>query len=251
MRSGELRPASWTEAFAVAARGLAEAGATGVLPGGRLTAEDAFAYSTFARVALGTNDIDFRSRPHSEEEAAFLAAEVSCLRARARRTPTSRRPTPSILVGLEPEDEAGTIFLRLRKAHRKHRTRIWSVAPFTTNGLRKMGGTLIPTAPGGETEAVAGVGARHRASSSTPPGVILVGERMATVPGALTAVASSGAHHRRQAGLGAASCRRPRRGRDRLPARPAARRPSRHRRRRSRRRRHRVGHRGPARAARA
>src|SRR4051794_970552 len=73
---GELRPASWPEAFAVAARGLAGAGATGVLPGGRLTAEDAFAYSTFARVALGTNDVDFRSRPHSQEEADFLAAEV-------------------------------------------------------------------------------------------------------------------------------------------------------------------------------
>ena len=40
--SGELRPASWTEAFVVAARGLAAAeGSVGVLTGGRLTAEDA------------------------------------------------------------------------------------------------------------------------------------------------------------------------------------------------------------------
>ncbi len=73
---GELRPASWPEAFAVAARGLDAAGATGVLPGGRVTAEDAYAYSKFARVALGTNDVDFRSRPLSAEEADFLAAEV-------------------------------------------------------------------------------------------------------------------------------------------------------------------------------
>jgi len=37
----------------------------GVLTGGRLTAEDAYAYAKFARVALGTNDIDMRARPHS------------------------------------------------------------------------------------------------------------------------------------------------------------------------------------------
>ena len=49
-------------------------GGVGVLTGGRLTVEDAYAYTKFARVALGTNDIDFRARPHSAEEAAFLAA---------------------------------------------------------------------------------------------------------------------------------------------------------------------------------
>ncbi len=184
---GELRPASWPEAFAVAARGLAEAGAAGVLPGGRLTAEDAFAYSTFARVALGTNDIDFRSRPHSEEEAAFLAAEV-VLRQGATYADLETANSV-ILVGLEPEDEAGTIFLRLRKANRKHRTRVWSVGPFTTHGLRKMGGTLIPTAPGGETDAVNAL-AHNTDVELDAAGVILVGERMATVPGALTAVAS-------------------------------------------------------------
>ena len=75
--TGEHRPASWTEAFGVAARGLAAAeGSVGVLTGGRLTGEDAYAYSKFARVALGTNDIDFRARAHSVEEADFLAAQV-------------------------------------------------------------------------------------------------------------------------------------------------------------------------------
>ena len=48
-----------------------------MLTGGRLTVEDAYAYGKFARVALGTNDIDFRARPHSAEEAAFLAAHVA------------------------------------------------------------------------------------------------------------------------------------------------------------------------------
>ncbi len=58
------------------ARGQAGAG-VGVLAGGRLTLEDAYAYAKFARVALGTNDIDFRARPHSAEEEQFLAACVA------------------------------------------------------------------------------------------------------------------------------------------------------------------------------
>src|SRR5689334_5653450 len=75
--TGELRAASWPEAFAVAARGLRAAEGVGVLTGGRLTREDAYAYAKFARVALGTNDVDFRSRPHSTEEAEFLASRVA------------------------------------------------------------------------------------------------------------------------------------------------------------------------------
>jgi NADH-quinone oxidoreductase subunit G len=183
---GELRPASWSEAFEFAARGLAAAGEVGVLPGGRLTAEDAFAYSTFARVALGTNDIDFRARPHSAEEAEFLAAEVVLRQGATYRDLETANSV--LLVGLEPEDEAGAIFLRLRKAHRKHRTRVWSVAPYATNGLRKMGGTLIAARPGTEAEVVAGL-AHDNDVELDSAGVILVGERMATVPGALSAVA--------------------------------------------------------------
>ena len=115
---GALRPASWPEAFAVAARGLAAAGAVGVLPGGRLTAEDAYAYSRFARAALGTNDIDFRARPHSAEEASFLASTVAATGPAGGAVTYADLESAAtvVLVGLEPEDEAGTIFLRLRKA---------------------------------------------------------------------------------------------------------------------------------------
>src|SRR4029078_4566375 len=46
---GQLRPASWTEAFAIAARGLTAAGGVGVLPGGRINAEDGDSHSEFPR----------------------------------------------------------------------------------------------------------------------------------------------------------------------------------------------------------
>lgn len=183
---GSLRPASWPEAFAVAARGLAAAGAVGVLPGGRITAEDAYAYATFARVALGTHDIDFRARPHSAEEADFLADHVVGV------TPASggvtyadlERARVVVLVGLEPEDEAGTVFLRLRKAVLQYRTRVTSIAPFTSRGLAKLDGELVRTAPGEEAAALASL------QGLDADCVLLVGERLATSPGALRAAAA-------------------------------------------------------------
>src|SRR4029079_15701539 len=114
----------------------------------------------------------------------FLAAEV-VLRQGATYADLDAASSV-VLVGLEPEDEAGTIFLRLRKANREHRTRVWSVAPYATNGLRKMGGTVLATRPGAEAEVVAGL--THRLDIELgSTSVILVGERMATVPGALHA----------------------------------------------------------------
>ncbi|MEP6814788.1 MAG: NADH-quinone oxidoreductase subunit G, partial [Marmoricola sp.] len=183
---GELRPASWPEAFAVAARGLRAAGSVGVLTGGRLTVEDAYAYSKFARLALGTNDIDFRSRPHSAEEAAFLASDV--VLSKDVTYADLEAASVVVLAGLEPEDEAGTLFLRLRKAS-KGRTRIVSIGPCATRGLRKMRGRLVATAPGDEATALAAL-AHDGDEMLDAGGVILVGERLATSPGALTAAAS-------------------------------------------------------------
>ncbi|CAB4917582.1 unannotated protein [freshwater metagenome] len=180
---GVLRPASWPEAFAVAARGLRDAGAAAVLTGGRLTVEDAYAYAKFARVALGTNDVDFRARPHSAEEASFLASQVA-LSGDVTYSDLEAAPVV-VLLGLEPEDEAATIFLRLRKAVRKGRTQVLSVAPFTSRGLSKMNGRLVATAPGAEVDAIGSL--RDAEHGVTKDAVILVGERLAQTHGALTA----------------------------------------------------------------
>ncbi|WP_439938184.1 NADH-quinone oxidoreductase subunit G [Nocardia sp. N13] len=184
-RRGELRPASWTEAFAVAARGLHEAGAGAVLTGGRLTAEDAYAYAKFARVALETNDVDFRARPHSAEEASFLASHVA-LSGNVTYADLEAAPVV-VLLGLEPEDEAATIFLRLRKAARAGRTQVVSVAPYTSRGLQKMDGRLVQAAPGAEVDAIGSL--KDAEHGITKDAVILVGERLAGTHGALAAAA--------------------------------------------------------------
>ena len=186
--TGDHRPASWPEAFAVAARGLAAAdGKVGVLTGGRVTGEDAYAYSKFARVALGTNDIDFRARPASVEEAEFLAAHVVG-KALEVTYADLEKATAVVLAGLEPEDESPILFLRLRKAARAG-TRVVSIAPFTSRGLHKLHGSLIRTAPGDEAGALEAL-AHDGDVALDGGGVILVGERLATVPGALSAALS-------------------------------------------------------------
>ena len=189
--TGELRPASWPEALAVAARGLARAGTTGVLPGGRLTGEDAYAYAKFARLALGTNDVDFRARPHSREEETFLASRVALTGPGHGGVTYAdlESATTVVLAGLEPEDEAATIFLRLRKAARRTPgTRVVSLAPYASRGLVKMHGELVPTVPGEEASALRAMVSRSDFGLD-PRSVILVGDRLASVPGALSAAA--------------------------------------------------------------
>ena len=118
-----------------------------VLAGGRLTLEDAYAYGKFARVALGTNDVDGRARPHSAEEEAFLGHHVAGRTLEVTFADLDRAPAV-LLVGLELEEEAGIAFLRLRSAVLDHKTRVLSVAALESRGLQRLSGTLIPSAPG-------------------------------------------------------------------------------------------------------
>jgi NADH-quinone oxidoreductase subunit G len=185
--TGELREASWSEALAVAADGLRAArdGAhgIGVLTGGRLTVEDAYAYAKFARVALRTNDIDFRARPLSVEETEFLASSVVNV---TDVTYTDVEAAPvAVVVGLEPEEECPILFLRMRKAVRKRGQQVYAVAPFRSRGFEKLNATLVATVPGAEPAALETL----REALATPGAILFVGERLATVPGGLSTAA--------------------------------------------------------------
>ncbi len=190
--SGELVPASWPMALAVAARGLTAArGSAGVLTGGRLTREDAYAYAKFARVALGTNDIDFRARDHSAEETQFLTTRVAGRGIGVTYRDLERAPVV-LLVGFEPEEESPIVFLRLHKAVRNGKTTVWTVAPYAGAGATKLGARLLECVPGGEAELLdalrdgdlSGIDVDALRSAGA---VIVVGERLAAAPGGLTA----------------------------------------------------------------
>ncbi|MEU4677544.1 NADH-quinone oxidoreductase subunit G [Micromonospora sp. NPDC023737] len=189
-RTGELREASWSEALTVAAEGLRAARdsgqGAGVLTGGRLTVEDAYAYAKFARVALNTNDIDFRARPVSREEADFLASSVAGV---TDVTYADVEKAPAVvLVGIEPEEECPVLFLRLRKAYTKRGLRVYAIAPFATRGLEKLGAKLARVVPGEEASVLA-EHATVTEALSTEGAILIVGERLGEVPGGLSAAA--------------------------------------------------------------
>ncbi|ASU85717.1 NADH-quinone oxidoreductase subunit G [Nocardiopsis gilva YIM 90087] len=190
--SRALEVASWPEAVSMAARGLERARASGraaVLTGGRLTLEDAYAYAKFARVALHTNDIDMRARVESEEEADFLAARVAGTGIQVSYDDLEAAPAV-LLAGFEPENESPIVFLRLRKAAQKKGTRIYAIASHADRGLDRMSGTLIAATPGDEAGVLDGLTSEQPEvveALGAEGAVILVGERLAETPGALSA----------------------------------------------------------------
>lgn len=190
--NGQLVPTSWSDALDRVHRALAglSGDQVGFLPGGRLSFEDAWAWSKFARLVVGSDSIDMRSRSHSEEERSFLAAHVAGTGLGVTYSQLESAGQV-LLVGLEPEDECGAIFLRMRKATRKGKLRVASLAPMTSRGLAKLSGELLRCAPGTEVEVAAEIregGEFADLASRLDGGVILVGERASRTPGLLSEV---------------------------------------------------------------
>jgi NADH-quinone oxidoreductase subunit G len=200
--TGELREAAWTEALQAAAEGLLrarEGNGVGVLAGGRLTVEDAYAYSKFARIALRTNDIDFRARAHSAEELEFLTSTVLGISPEnGGVTYKDIEAAPAVMcVAFEPEEESPIVFLRLRKAARRGTTKVFHLGQFTSPAVKKTLGTLLACVPGGEPAALDALplhAADVAEALSAAGSVILVGERAAEVPGLFSAVARLAEH---------------------------------------------------------
>jgi NADH-quinone oxidoreductase subunit G len=176
---GHLVEASWPEALAAAAAGLSRH-KSAVLVGGRATYEDAYGYSKFARIALHTNDIDFRARLSSDEEREFLAAHIVGSTTTYHDIDTADRV---LLVAFEPEEESPIVFLRLNKQFRKRALKVVTIATKLSIGVEKLNGEFIKVAPGAEASALSSLALTNKS-------VILVGERASESAGLLSAVAA-------------------------------------------------------------
>ena len=199
---GSPEPTTWLNALRRAAGGFKQAleaggpAAVGVITGGRLTDEDAYAVSRFARDVLGTDNVDFRMRPRTSEERDVLAAVAGTL----GPTYDDVEQAPVIVVaGLDPQEEVPILFLRLRKAWRRRQAKIVVVGP-TLGHLDEIAWRWIPTPAGGEAAAlraladgsgdVGGVDVADVVEALGAGGpVVLAGERLALSPGALRAAA--------------------------------------------------------------
>jgi NADH-quinone oxidoreductase subunit G len=187
------------EAIEFAAKELMKyKGKVGVLTGGRLTLEDAWSYSKFTRIALGTNNIDFRNRPHSKEEAEFLSQAVAGGVIGATYKDIEKAPSV-FLVNFEPEEESPIVFLRLRKAVANNKTKVFALTSVVTKGLKKLDSQNILVRPGDETKLIKDATAQWsnnpdklveklHGQISKPDSIILVGERAASVAGLLSAL---------------------------------------------------------------
>ena len=176
---GVLVQASWPEALAAAAAGLKGKRAA-VITGGRVTTEDAYGYAKFARIALGTNDIDFRARVTSDEESNFLAAHVVGSSATYRDIDVADHVA---LIAFEPEEESPIVFLRLNKNFKKRGLKVSAVATKQSIAMDKLKAEFVKVAPGAESAAVATL-------SLTAKSLILVGERASESAGLFSAVAA-------------------------------------------------------------
>jgi NADH-quinone oxidoreductase subunit G len=156
---GKLRTASWSEALRRAADGVraARGRGVGVLVGGHLTDQDAYALQKLARVALGTNNVDARTWTEAEADAA-AAATV------AGRGPDQGMPTyrdleaarAVVVVDLDPHEESPILWLRLRKAAMRRGVPV--VAVGSRPGRLAEFATVVATRPGGQAEALERLG---------------------------------------------------------------------------------------------
>ncbi len=203
---GSMTRTSWTTAIRTAAERLTaarDAGGVGVLTGGNLTDEDAYAVSRFTRDVLGTDDVDFRRSVRTGEERPLLQAIAGTV------GPTYHDVEHAgvvVVVGLDPEEESPILHLRLREAVGRHGQRIVAVGP-ALGRIADVAWRWVRTAPGGEARilrALAGTGDAPRegsdlaavvdalsaaddAAAGGPGVVVLAGERLASSPGALAA----------------------------------------------------------------
>jgi NADH-quinone oxidoreductase subunit G len=152
---GKLRTASWSEALRRAADAI-RAGrgrGAGVLVGGHLSDQDAYALQKLARVALHSNNVDARSWPGSAAETAVtggLAGTVGPTYADLDAA------AAVVVVDLDPHEESPILFLRLRAAALRHGVPV--VAVGARAGRLAEFATVVHAAPGGQADALDRIG---------------------------------------------------------------------------------------------
>src|SRR6266498_2861125 len=154
---GKLRTASWSEALRRAADAI-RAGrgrGAGVLVGGHLTDQDAYAMQKLARVTLRSNNVDARSWPGSAAETAVTGALAGTF------GPTYADldgAAAVVVVDLDPHEESPILFLRLRAAALRKNAPVPVVAVGARPGRLAEFATVVATVPGGQADALGRIG---------------------------------------------------------------------------------------------
>jgi NADH-quinone oxidoreductase subunit G len=149
-RDGKFVPATWDEAFQLIASKFKEAGGSvGVIGSHRTSNEESYLLQKFARLVLGTNNID-------HHRTADFPAFASALAGKANATASMRdvATAPAILlIGNDPTEQHPLLGWQIRSNVRLHRAKVYVVnsAPIK---LRRQATVFAQIAPGSEASFV-------------------------------------------------------------------------------------------------
>jgi NADH-quinone oxidoreductase subunit G len=128
-KHGKLTPATWEEAFALIGKKFAEVrdkdggSAIGVIGSTRITNEEAYLLSKFARVVLRTNNVDHH---RTADFPAFAAAMRGKPEATASMADVFTAPA-ILLIGNDPTVQHPLLAYQIRNNVRLHRARLYAV----------------------------------------------------------------------------------------------------------------------------
>ncbi len=150
-KNGKLVPASWDEALSLVASKFKEAGsAVGVVGSNRITNEEAYLLQKFARVVLGTNNIDHH---RTADFPAFSKALSGFKDATATMRDVFFAPA-TLVIGNDPTEQHPLLAWQIRTNVRLRRARLYVInsAPIK---LRRQAQTFLQIPAGAEAKAAA------------------------------------------------------------------------------------------------
>jgi NADH-quinone oxidoreductase subunit G len=150
-KSDEFEAASWGDAYERIADGLKGKERVGVLAGGHLTTEDAFAIGRLARKVLGTSDVD--SRVQDAGAPYELALELEGVAGSSAKLADLENAKTIVWAGPDPKETLPVLFLHLRKAVIDHGARLVVVSPREMS-LDVLAEEVVRSAPGAEAERI-------------------------------------------------------------------------------------------------
>jgi NADH-quinone oxidoreductase subunit G len=128
-KNGTLTPSTWEEAFALIGKRFAEVrdkdggAAIGVVGSNHTTNEENYLLSKFARVVLGTNNVDHH---RTADFPAFAAALSGKPEATASMREVYNAPA-LLLIGNNPTDQHPLLAWQIRNSVRLHRSRLYLI----------------------------------------------------------------------------------------------------------------------------
>jgi NADH-quinone oxidoreductase subunit G len=165
-RDGKFAPATWDEAFQLVATKFKEAAAagsdaSGVIGSNRTSNEENYLLQKFARLVLGTNNID-------HHRTADFPAFASALAGKSNATASMRdiATAPAILlIGNDPTEQHPLLAWQIRTNVRLHRAKLYVVNSSPIK-LRRQATAFAQIAPGSEASFVQYLGGNDGAADA-------------------------------------------------------------------------------------